>query len=377
MLGVSGVRVDEFFVEVDGDERGGGVEDGGEVGHQGGGHGGEDEAAKAGFEEKFNEGEIGGVGGFEFWAEEFVRDDAGEDEEEGGNNVEIAGTDDTHARVPFIFGSQDALDHVLGGAGVPDADGEEAGEDAGEREFGVIDGKEDLEMVGGVVEEGGEPPYCFESQDGDDDAADTENDDLHEVGPGSGAQAAVDGVGTGEDGEEEDADDDLVVGIGKEAGVEERADHPLKRETAGVKSSREDGGDIPDEEGGGEDIAADRGVTSLEEFGDGVEIGADIIGEKYPDEDGVDDPGVPRACGGDNAVGEPDAGVGDEVLTGDVAGKHGGSDDVPREGFAAEEIAAGGFLFAGGDEETETDGEEEVEDENREVEEVEMDLLGH
>ena len=54
----------------------------------------------------------------------------------------------------------------------------------------------------------------------------------------------------------------------------------------------------------------------------------------------------------------PLPGVGDEVLGGDVGSEHRAGDDEPGERFAAEEIAAGGFLAADGDEKSQTDGEE-------------------
>ena len=160
--------------------------------------------------------------------------------------------------------------------------------------------------------------------------------------------------------------------------MHERPEHPLERQPAGVQRAGDDRADVSRHQRRGEDVAADGVVAPLEELRDRVQVRADVVRQEDPDEDRVDDPAVPARGGGDDAVRVADAGVGDEVLgwrhpTASIER----GDDVPRQRLAAEEVAARGFLSPDRDEEPQPDGEEHVDDEDREVQAVEADLLRH
>src|SRR5207248_2209444 len=102
----------------------------------------------------------------------------------------------------------------LAGAGVPDANGEESGEDAGEGEAFMGGGEEDLEFLGVRVDEIGQSMKSaegLEREDRHEQPADSQDDDLHKIGPCSGAQTSVERVSPSDEGEEKDAGDDLLV----------------------------------------------------------------------------------------------------------------------------------------------------------------------
>ena len=71
----------------------------------------------------------------------------GQDEEERRDDAQKTRADDAHARVPFVLRAEHALDHVLARARVPDADREEAGEHARDRETLVRRREEDVELL--------------------------------------------------------------------------------------------------------------------------------------------------------------------------------------------------------------------------------------
>src|SRR5262245_18164693 len=96
--------------------------------------------------------------------EHFEGDYAGDDEEKRHNDVEKAGADNPDASVPFVFGGEDALYHVLARAAIPDSDGEKAGEDPGERKDLVRGRLEHLKPLGILLYESAEIPGMAQSQ---------------------------------------------------------------------------------------------------------------------------------------------------------------------------------------------------------------------
>ena len=86
------------------------------------------------------------------------------------DDPQIACPDDAHPRVPLVLGAEHPLHHVLAGTAVPDADGEEAGEDAGDREPLVRRRQKDLKLVGVFVHQRGEAADAREAQHGNQHA---------------------------------------------------------------------------------------------------------------------------------------------------------------------------------------------------------------
>ena len=152
LLRLAGVGAEELLVEVDRDQRRGRVEHRREVGHQRGGHRGEDQAAQARRDQVLDERQVGGVAARELGVEG-EGDDAGDREEERGDDVQEPGADHAHPGVVLVLRRQHALDDVLRGARVPQPHGQEAGEHAGDGEPLVGDREEDLELLGVVADQ--------------------------------------------------------------------------------------------------------------------------------------------------------------------------------------------------------------------------------
>ena len=116
-------------------------------------------------------------------------------------------------------------------------------------------------------------------------------------------------------------------------------EHALERQPAGVERAAEDRGDVTDDQRDGEDVAAGRVVAPLEKLRHRVDAAADVVRQENPDEQRVDDPGVPAPRAEDDAVLIRPAGVGDQVVAADVGGDHARADDVPGQLLVAEEVA--------------------------------------
>ena len=166
----------------------------------------------------------------------------GNDDDRRQQDLQEAGEDDAHPGVVAVFGAEDALDHELVEHVVPDADGEDAEDQAGPG-MGGMAGRLDhgeavvgvgLGQIGHVAFDGLSPgPFGgsialdhgrdavdqravlagqgVEAEQGDGDPADDHDDDGEQVGPGHRRQSAVDGPESGHDPEHDDRDPELEL----------------------------------------------------------------------------------------------------------------------------------------------------------------------
>ena len=161
------------------------------------------------------------------------------------------------------------------------------------------------------------------------------------------------------------------------AQVRSMSQHALQRQRPGIERAAEDRGDVADDQRRGEDVAAGGVVAPLEELRHRVDAAAHVVGQENPDEQRVDDPGVPASSARHDAVLVCRAGVGDQIVGRDVSRDHARADDVPGELPVAEEIALGGLSVPPGDEEAEGDRDHHVQGEDRQVDAAERNRFGH
>ena len=134
----------EFFVEVERDHRGSGVEDRTHRAHQRGKQSGDHQSDEAGGEQIDDRGgkrdvAVGNRAIFdvkELWIKR-ERDHAGNHEQEHGENFQESREDRAGFCVAFIFGGEHALHDDLVGAPIPDADNRRAEENSGPRKIGI------------------------------------------------------------------------------------------------------------------------------------------------------------------------------------------------------------------------------------------------
>ncbi len=199
----------------------------------------------------------------------------------------------------------------------------------------------------------GEPADLREADDGHQNAAGQQDRDLHKVRPCRGFQAAIDRVGSSEDTEKDDSPQQV------------NAEHALQGQAARVEGSGDEGEEIANHAEDGEQVASDGVVAALQEFGHGVQPGAHVIGQKNPDEQGVNDPGVPAEGGDHDAMGITGAHLRDEMVAADGGRDHGSAHDIPGQFVRAHKIIAWvGAAFAG-DEEPHRDREQQIGGEDR------------
>src|SRR5687767_12738315 len=109
----------------------------------------------------------------------FQRDDSRHNEKERHDDVQETSAHDADSRMPFVFGGKDALDHVLAGAAIPDANGKKSREHAGERKWFMVRWFEHLEMFRMFFDKTGEIAGVLQREDRNQKSGEQQNDDLN------------------------------------------------------------------------------------------------------------------------------------------------------------------------------------------------------
>ena len=152
-----GVRM-PFAVEVHREERGGGVELGAERRHERDDHAAGDHAAKAVGQNLRDERGVGGVtAGAETDAGRLGQrkgDHARHQEDEHRRQLEEAGEDGAAPGFLLVFAGEHALDDVLVGAPIPEADDGRAGQNRQPGPVGIVDGADEMDIVADGRERG-------------------------------------------------------------------------------------------------------------------------------------------------------------------------------------------------------------------------------
>ena len=113
--------MDGALVEIDGYQRGSRIEHRRDGGHERRTHACEQQPFESSRDQLLHEHQISLVGLGQV-GKHFERDDSRHDEKEWHNDVQEPGANHTYTRVPFIFGAEHALHHVLAGTAIPKAD---------------------------------------------------------------------------------------------------------------------------------------------------------------------------------------------------------------------------------------------------------------
>ena len=288
-------------------------------------------------------------------------DHAGDDEEEDGQQLEEARGDRPPPGLAFVRRPEHALDDVLVGAPVPQADDGRAEEHA---DPGIIV----VEVPGhpaGLLDRGprpmdsrrdeglpevehlpaDDPPELAPAAEGlqaevcHQGRADDEDERLDGFGVGDGLEPAHDRVEPGDEDDQNRADPEAVEAHEVELGQED-----AENDAAGEDADGHLGQDVGHERDEREDRPGRRGEAPLQELGHGEDLRAHVERHHDPAED-EQAPGVELVMGHGHAVGRAGPGQADEVLGPDVRGENGGADDEPAEVASGQEVVRRGPLL--------------------------------
>src|ERR1051325_12254797 len=100
------------------------------------------------------------------------------------------------------------------------------------------------------------------------------------------------------------------------------AEKAIQHQTAGIQSACIDGGDESKDGSDRENVAACRVVTPFEEFGHGINTGANIVRQEKQQKQAIHYPDIPIAGGEHDPEFVCSTDIGDELFAADVGRDH-------------------------------------------------------
>ena len=324
------VRPHAPLVEVDAEDRRRRVEQRVQRAHDGAEERREDEAGEPGGQEFAHHDRIGFVGVPHQLREEFPRHDSGKDDQKRDQQLDERRQEDASLAVRQAPSRQRPLRDELVQSPVEEVRNPQAAdEDRDPGHLRVVPWEDGVQLVVRRVEEGSHAAHRLEAQHGQQGRAGQQRHALDQVRPHYRLEAAVDGVGAGERGDQPDADAHV------------QAEDRMHSQRARVQHHGQRHEDVGRKQEDRHQRAGARVVAVFEVLGDGVDARPQELGQEEEPDEHQRDGRHPLVAGDGQSQVVAASRHPHEVLGRDVGRDEREADQPPRQVPPRQEVACG------------------------------------